>query len=167
MVIMTLEVIVVALLMIPTWLIQQRRMARSGQRMKMKTAQMVQMPVFLTVDSAEKHLPSGQYCRSMSVPTCLTSPIIVVIVPSPLINQMIFACTLSFTPARSHLSAATVLDLSLGRQRCTTTCARTLVKNRLYAKGAERLLPRPRSYTGTRDYQEIVFHMTVRTLKAF
>ena len=128
--------------------------------MKKKSVQMVPMRASSTVDSVEKHSLSGQYYRFMSVPTYLTSRIIVVTALSPLIVRTSCACTLSLTLLRSHSSAVFVLGHSLERQPYTTTCARTQAKSHFRASDVERLSPRPLSYIDTRLSQGTVIHMT-------
>lgn len=137
-----------------------QQLTRSSQNleMKKKAAQMVQMQVFSTVDSVANHSPNAQFFRFMSVPRGHTNPITVVTVISRLTIQTSCARMLSSTLQKNHSSAAIVIDHSRERRLFITTCARTLEKNHFRARDAERILPRPRSYIGTRDYQETVSH---------
>lgn len=137
---------------------QQLTRGSQSPEMKKETAQMVRKQVFLTVGSAANHSPNAQFFRFMSVPTGHTNPITVVTVISRLTIQTSCVHMLSSTLQKNHSSAAIVIDHSRERQLFITTCARTLEKSHFRARDAERILPRPHSCIGTRDYRETVFH---------
>ena len=103
------------------------------------------------VASAARPSCSGLCCRYTCVRACLVSPTSAATAASPSITRTSCARMPSCTLGRNRSSAAIARARLPEQRRWTTTCGRTLVRDRSRVKNAARLFPKPPSSADTKS----------------